>query len=232
VTVQRLVDGEWQQFADQSGEVQVFLDNPGSDFLTAMPTYRSGGQEWHWRASFEAFDSYPRADVPGGQVPDGTYRFSVDGNIHQGGGLAPYHLDSEPFTVSPWTGITVRDLQRDGTTASFVVDPIVYPRLPGEQHRAGIGFYADDNGGLPGGGPMCITCSFRPWASTGQVATAVVEWTKGLSGQSGRATATYDPATGRWVATVPAGVAVTVQVPVGGVRDTYGEMNGALLTRG
>jgi hypothetical protein len=232
VTVQRLVDGEWQQFADQSGEVQVFLDNPGSDFLTAMPTYRSGGQEWHWRASFEAFDSYPRADVPGGQVPDGTYRFSVDGNIHQGGGLAPYHLDSEPFTVSPWTGITVRDLQRDGTTASFVVDPIVYPRLPGEQHRAGIGFYADDNGGLPGGGPMCITCSFRPWASTGQVATAVVEWTKGLSGQSGRATATYDPATGRWVATVPSGVAVTVQVPVGGVRDTYGEMNGALLTRG
>lgn len=235
VKVQRLVDGAWQDYADQSGEVQVFLDNPGSDFLTGTPTYRSGGQEWRWRASFEAFDAYPRADVPGGQVPNGTYRFVVDGQIHKNGPGSeptPYHFNSAPFTVSPWEGITVRDLRRNGSTASFVVDPIVYPRLPDAQHRPGIPFYADDNGGLPGGGPLCITCSFRPWASTGEVATAVVEWTKGLSGQSGRSTATYDASTGRWVATVPSGAGVTVRVPAGGVRDAYGERNGRALLLG
>jgi hypothetical protein len=225
VSVQRLVDGEWEPYADQTGEVQVFLDNPGSDFLTGTPTYRSGGQEWHWRASFEAFDSYPRADVPGGQVPNGTYRFVVGGQIKEAGAVHGYDLASEPFTVSPWRGITVRDLRRDGSTVSFVVDPVVYPRLPLAEHRAGIAFYGDDGGGTPGHGPICKTCSFRPWATTGQVATAVVEWTKGLSGRTGRVAASYDPGTGRWVATIPSGAAVTVRVPAGGVRDGYGETN-------
>jgi hypothetical protein len=226
VTVERLVDGAWQPYADQTGEVQVFLDQPDGDFLTSTPTYRSGGQEWHWRASFEAFDSYPRADVPGGQVPDGTYRFVVNGRIHQDGAATPYRLASQPFTVSPWTGITVRDLRRSGSTVSFLVDPIAYPRLPIAAHRAGIAFYGDDGGGTPGHGPICMTCSFRPWATTGSVASALVEWTKGLSGQGGRVTATYDAASGRWVATVPSGAAVRVRVPVGGVRDLYGETNG------
>jgi hypothetical protein len=232
VTVERLVDGAWQRYADQTGEVQVFLDKPDGDFLSATPAYRSGAQEWHWRASFEAFDSYPRADVPGGQVPDGTYRFVVKGQIHRGGAASAYDLTSQPFTVSPWTGITVRDVRRDGGSVSFVVDPVSYPRLPSAAHRAGIAFYGDDGGGTPGHGPLCMTCSFRPWATTGAVASAVVEWTKGLSGQSGTATATYDPVSGRWVATVPSGVGVTVRVPAGGVRDTYGEVNGTAVAAG
>jgi hypothetical protein len=228
VKVQRFVDGDWQDYADQSGEVQVFLDNPESDFLTGTPTYRSGGQEWHWRASFEAFDSYPAADVPGGQVPDGTYRFVVDGNIHTGGTVSAYQLKSDAFTVSPWRGITVHDLRRNGQTASFAVDPITYPRLPSKEHRAGIAFYGDDGGGLPGNGPICMTCSFRPWATSGTVASAVVEVRRGSRTQ--QITATYDPASGRWVATLPRGGGFTVSVPAGGVRDRYGETNGQALT--
>ncbi|MDQ1704257.1 MAG: hypothetical protein QOF18_623, partial [Frankiaceae bacterium] len=227
VQVQRLVGGSWQAYADQSGEVQVFLDKP-VDMVSGLPTYRSGGQQWTWRASFEAFDSYPRADVPGGQVPDGTYRFVVDGQIHQGGKPVAYHLDSQPFTVSPWTGITVRDLRHDGTQVSFVVDPIVYPRLPSAAHRAGIAFYADDQGGLPGHGPLCMTCSFRPWATSGQVASAVVEISNGQSGNTRTVAATYDASSGRWVASAPAGQ--SVQVPAGGVRDLYGETNASALT--
>jgi hypothetical protein len=232
VKVQRLVGAAWQDYADQSGEVQVFLDTPDSDFLTSTPTYRGNAQVWSWRASFEAFDAYPRADVPGGQVPNGTYRFVVEGSAKQGGVVKDYDVESAPFTVTPWQGIKVSDLRRNGSTVSFKVDPIVYPRLPSEQHRAGIAFYGDDGGGTPDHGPICLTCSFRPWASTGQVATAVVEWARGASGQSGRVAATYDPATGRWVATVPSGAGLTVRVPAGGVRDTYGERNGSAATLG
>jgi hypothetical protein len=228
--VQRLVDGEWQDYADQSGEVQVFLDNPGSDFLTSTPTYRSGAQEWHWRASFEAFDSYPAADVPGGQVPNGTYRFVVDGLSHQDGAVAPYHFDSKPFTVSPWQGIKVRDLRRDGSQVSFAVDPIVYPRLPKAEHRDGIAFYADDDGGTPGHGPICLTCSFRPWATTGSVASAVVVVTPKNGRRPVQVTATYDDSTGRWVASVPVKKGQTVSVPVRGVQDRYGEGNGSAVS--
>jgi hypothetical protein len=226
VTVQRQVNGQWAPYADQSGGVQVFLDKP-ADMVSSMPTYRQGQQEWDWRASFEAFDSYPRADVPGGQVPNGTYRFVVDGDTHTGGAVKTYHLESQPFTVAPWTGITVHGLQRDNdSTVSFVVDPITYPRLPKAKDRAGIAWYADDNGGKPGHSLICKTCSFRPWATQGSVASAVVIVT-GKNGTHPRTvTASYDAASGRWVASVPVRKGQTVTVPAGGVRDTYGEANG------
>jgi hypothetical protein len=173
---------------------------------------------WQWRASFEAFDSYPRADVAGGQVPAGTYRFVVDGAIHQAGAAKPYHLGSDSFTVSPWTGIVVRDLKRDGTAASFVIDPFTYPRTPAQ--HAGMPFYGDD-----GGKPICKTCTFRPWATTSTIVSAVVQVQRGL-GTADTVPATFDPTTGRWMAKVPSGVGITVSVPAGGVRDAYGETNG------
>ena len=106
--------------------------------LTEQAANRAGSQEWHWRASFEAFDSYPRADVNGGQVPDGTYRFVVEGHFNDGTtklcdddrttlNVAKtamgdcYQLTSKPFTVSPWGGITAGDLKRTGGQASFVI---------------------------------------------------------------------------------------------------------------
>jgi hypothetical protein len=226
VTVQRLVDGKWQTYADQSGEVQVFLDQP-QDMIDALPAYRSGTQQWNWRASFEVFDSYPRADVPGGQVPDGTYHFVVDGDIHTAGVATPYHLTSEPFTVSPWTGITVRDPQRTGSQVSFVIDPIAYPSTPPAAHRAGILWYTDPRS-KGNHGPVCERCSFRPWATSGHVAGAVVQVDHG-NGRIEQVPASYDATTGRWVADVPPGVGLTVSVPAGGVLDTYGETNGQSL---
>ena len=228
VTVQRLVDGKWQPYADQSGEVQVFVDQP-QDMLDALPTYRSNMQQWNWRASFEVFDSYPRADVPGGQVPNGIYRFAVDGFIHTGGAATPYHLNSQPFAVSPWTGINVRDLQRNGSQVSFVVDPITYPTTPPAAHTADLLWYHDPRDTKGNHGPVCELCTFRPWAKTGQVVSAVVQVNYG-NGRVDRVPATYDATSGRWVASVPPGEGITVSVPVGGVRDTYGEGNGQSLT--
>jgi hypothetical protein len=221
VRVQRMLLGAWKPYADQSGEVQVFLDNPG-DMISQAPSERSGGEQWDWRASFEAFDSYPRADVPGGQVPSGLYRFVVDGHIKSGGQVKPYHLASDPFTVSPWQGITVTDLRHSGTRVSFQIAPIRYPRLPQPAHRAGIRWYADDKGGTPGHSLICKTCSFRPWATTGHPLNAIVE----VSSNDGMSfvNAVYRSKSHRWVADVPPNSQVLV--PAGGVHDTYGETNG------
>ncbi len=237
VKVQRRVDGTWQDYADQSGEVQVFLDKPVeagddgglSETLAGQVAYRSGTQEWHWRASFEAFDSYPRADVPGGQVPAGTYRFVVDGNEHTGGTVQPYSLTSAAFEVSPWNGITASDLRRSGSEVSFVVDPITYPYTP--EHAAGIRWYCSDESCQQWTDPqkkqlVCRTCSFRPWAATGTPVSATVEVVYGTSGRTVTVPASYDSSTGRWVAKAPGGDGVTVRIPVGGIHDTYGETNG------
>jgi hypothetical protein len=221
----------------------VVLDNPAtssgdfglSGLLGEQVNNRAGTQQWHWRASFEAFDSYPRADVPGGQVPSGTYRFVVNGHFNGPAGTAAaechdarpktlaiamgncYQLASQPFTVSPWTGITVHDLRRDGTQASFVIDP--YPRTPATTD--GIAFYQDD----PHYHVVCTTCTFRPWATTVSVVSAVVQVHRG-NGTVKQVSASYDPTTQRWVATVPAGAGITVSIAAGGIRDSYGESNG------
>ena len=226
---QQAADGSWHDYADQSGEVQVVLDNPaagdGSDptgisgLAAEQLSNRAGLQEWHWRASFEVFDSYPRADVPGGQVPNGNYRFVVDGNIHQAGAETPYQVTSDAFTVTPWTGITASDLRRNGTHASFVIDPIAYPRTP--KTTDGIAFYQDD----PNYHLVCTTCTFRPWATTSTPVSAVVE-VHCANGKVKQVAASYDPSTQRWVATVPSGLAISVSIPAGGIRDAYGETNG------
>lgn len=231
VQVQHLVGGDWQPYADQSGEVQVVLNQP-PDIVSGAAGYRQGTQKWTWTASFEVFDASPRADQVGGQVANGTYRFVVDGHIHTGGAVAAYRLDSAPFQVVPWTGITVRDLTVSGDEASFAVDPIVYPRLPA--HHAQVRWYADDGGGLrnPDGtfrtSAICKTCTFRPWATTGSVASAQVEVTS-ANGHTRLVPATYDAGTGRWVAVLRLHRGDTVSVPAGGVRDGYGETNGAAL---
>lgn len=224
--VERLVGGAWRPYADMSGEVQTYLTTPG-DLVTTAPAYRTGTQSWTWTASFEAFDAWPRADVDGGQVPTGTYRFVVDGAAHTGGAVAPYHLASQPFTVSPWTGVQVSDLEvaRDGV--SFAVDDS-YPRLP-EHHADAKTFYVDDQGGLPGSGKsVCYSCTFRPWAVRGTVATAAVTIVNANHPDVVLRTvpATLDAATGRWVARTRLGAGEAAAVPPGGVVDAFGETNG------
>jgi hypothetical protein len=229
VTVQKLDEhGNWQPYADQSGEVITTLAPP-ADAVTGTPNYYAGAEQWNWTATFEAFDSYPKVDVPGGQVQNGTYKFVVNGLIHQGGKPTAYHVDSSPFQVVPWTGITASDVQIGANNVSFTVKDN-YPEMP--QHKGGLSaFYAPNP--PPGANhhhDHCASCHFRPWASSGQVTSAEVELVDPSGAVTDTQPASYDIETGRWVAslTVPSGWSVTI--PRAGIRDEYGEVNGEALT--
>jgi hypothetical protein len=213
VTVERQVDGRWRRFATQSGEVitELVLPPGGLDLLTT----RTGTQEWTWRAHAEAFDAFPRHDVPGGQVPNGTYRFAVAGTIHTAGKVVPYRLSSKPFTVSPWEGIVAGDPRLEaGGAVSFPIAPIRYPRT----YASLLMLIKDDQGKR-----ICRTCTFRPWATSGQVETASVTVVRG--GQVLRRI----PAAlrgGRWHAATRLAVGERAYVARAGVRDAFGELNG------
>jgi hypothetical protein len=230
VTVQRQnADGSWSTYADQSGEIITTLQTP-ADVASNDATYYAGTDAWTWTATFEAFDSYPRADVPGGQVPNGTYRFHVDGFIHQGGVATPYTVDSSQFDVVPWTGITASDLQIGAGSVSFKVDPITYPATPA--HKGGLtNWYAPNP---PDGANhhhiLCATCTFRPWATTGHVAATATVLVIAPDGTSTPYTAKCDRDTGACVASVTVVPGSTVTVPAGGIRDEYGEVNGEGLS--
>ena len=228
VVVQRLVDGAWRPYENQSGEVETILDTP-QNVVAALPGRLQGTQRWTWEASFEAFDSYPRADVAGGQTPNGTYRFVVDGSIHQGGAVHAYHLASNAFTVSPWQGLTASHLTQVGDTITFTTAPVAYPRT----YTSPIAFVHDDKGGngitTDGNASiLCKTCTFRPWATSGHVVSAIVT----ILDASGRAVSTV-PASfdgTKWVAPVTLQPGQTVEIAPGGLRDAYGETNGAAIT--
>ena len=137
VTVQRqAADGSWTTVGDMNGEVQMRLDFPTP---ADLPAVEAGTFEWVWTAQYEAFvhgggsprlgydTTIPLPEVDGTRVtatPTGTYRFTVTGDRRTGPGDAvePYALTSEPFTVSPWTGITA-DTVADGEDVVVTVGP-------------------------------------------------------------------------------------------------------------
>lgn len=168
--VQRNVDGIWQDFADNSGEVQTRVFWPQG--LEGVAETYSGQFAWRWAANFEAYTAFPARL---GSTPFGEYRFVVDGCINDGaedpagnlqgramqlvppataarglplggrecaGGSRPYQLVSQSFTVSPLSGA----IPRSYASASF-------PYVEDRPDSAG----RDDR--------FCETCSFRPWAS-------------------------------------------------------------------
>jgi len=214
VRVERWVNGKWETYADQSGEVQTVLQLPTG--VQSEVAYRGNAQQWQWTANFEAFDAYPRTfDRRGPGTPVGTYRFVVDG-VHRTGGLNHrYHLVSEGFDVQPWRGIAVQDVraEKDGSV-SFAVPAIAYPRT----YKSAIPMISDDKGT-----PICKRCTFRPWASTAQVATATVRVHR-ANGRVDVVTASF--AAGRWVAATKLKAGDTAWVPVAGVHDSNGEING------
>jgi hypothetical protein len=215
VRVERLEDGAWKTFADQTAEVQTMVGLP-SGLGGVVDTWTSA-QDWRWTANFEAFDAFPRTVIPGGQTPAGTYRFVVDGVQRTGGTDTPYSLTSEEFTVSEWTGITVSDPRREGDgSVSFVVDPIKYPRT----YASGFRYIHDD-----GSQVLCRTCSFRPWAWFGDVATATVHVVR-----NGGVVVEDIPAAfsgGRWTAATALAAGDVATIEPGAVRDTFGETNGS-----
>ncbi len=116
------------------------------------------------------------------------------------------------------------DLRKAGTSVTFVIAPVVYPRLPANRSR--VRWYADDQGATPGHSIVCKTCTFRPWARTGTVVSATVSVVS-PDGTRSSVPARLDPGSGCWTAPVPVGSRVAV-VP-GAVRDAFGETNGAGL---
>jgi hypothetical protein len=217
-SVERLVDGAWVPFADQSGEVQTMVKFP-SGVQGVLDTYL-GNQEWLWTANFEAFIAFPATVVPGGQTPVGTYRFVVDGLIRQGGSNEPYHLESAPFTVSPWTGVTVSAAKVEpGGSVSFSA-AATYPRTYDSPFR----YIADD-----GNAVLCKTCSFRPWASGSTIVAATVHVVR-ADGTTADVPATLRD--GRWVAATALKPGDAATIRPGAVVDAAGAANGAKVSLG
>jgi hypothetical protein len=72
---------------------------------------------------------------------------------------------------------------------------------------------------------VCITCTFRPWASRGQVVSAFVEVVR--HGHVIRRVAAHRASgSSRWTARIALRRDEHVIVPAGAVRDSYGETNG------
>ncbi|MEA2461597.1 MAG: hypothetical protein QOH90_1774 [Actinomycetota bacterium] len=220
VQVERSVNGAWVPFADQSGEVQTEVQFPkGANGL--FDTY-SGNEEWTWTANFEAFDALP-AGI--GSTPSGDYRFVVDGTIHQDGAAVPYHLESDTFSVSPWDGIQVTDLRIDpgARSASFAVPAYSYPQTYESEFPYVKVQMENDNVGVP----FCVTCSFRAWATSGTVTSAVLTIDHKAGPDQQVQARLVD---GRWVAPIRLRKGDSIFVAAGAVRDNYGETNGSGTT--
>jgi len=245
VNVQRLNGTVYEDFGDNSGEVQyrVYYPQPGS---ADIALYEAGMFEWNWEATFEAFDSdISLPDMRGvsrTQTPAGTYRFVIDGIRHAGFGTkVPYHLESSSFTVGAWRGITIPNIQLEGDgTVSFTVGPVhTLPNVSApidypDSYASPFPFIRNERTlktykpGPEDDQSFCFPCSFRPWAEAGQVATATLTIHHLLPLPSGsNVTSPTTFASGRYRSTLSLAPGDTAYVAVGGVVDTNGEINGA-----
>jgi hypothetical protein len=214
--VERLVNGAWTPFADQSGEVQTMVHYP-KGAQGVVDTYTSN-YEWLWTANFEAFDAFPRTVIDGGQIPAGTYRFVIDGLSRHGGANAPYHLESTAFGVGNWKGVTASNaaVAPDGSVSFTVSD--TYPR----SYVSGFRYVHDDGGIL-----MCRTCSFRPWASHGDVLKATVTVVRADNSVEHVDATLVD---GVWTAATALQPGDHATIEAGGIVDSFGETNGTAVT--
>lgn len=216
-TVERLVGGSWETYADATGEVPVMTDLP--DGPAGVAAALSGDYEWIWTASFEAFSAFPARL---GQTPEGTYRFRVEGHHRDGGATVPYEVTSQSFEVRPWDGIVVTEVGVDPDGNAFAVVPdSAYPAT----YDSPFEFIGDD-----GRADVCKTCTFRPWARTAEIASVTLHVIR----PDGTADV-YDAieADGRWVAPgSDVGPDDQVLVLRGDVRDANGETNGSQAVSG
>jgi hypothetical protein len=208
-------NGGWQPFADMSGEVQTRVATP--DAGTGVVTTRAGMQEWLWTANFEAFDAPQRNGIGlGERTPAGIYHFVVDGKIHLDGETEDYTVQSQSFAVKPWGGIAPGAPTLAG--GSFAI-PVTEPDYP-KTYDSGFLYFDANNMN----GPVCKTCSFRPWAkkSTPQrVKVTVADGTQIVSQVQANLV------NGKWTAPVGLTGTQVAFVNKGGATDEYGEINGA-----
>jgi hypothetical protein len=216
VRVERQVDGVWQPFADQSGEVQTRVQFP-SGIQGVVDTY-TGGQEWLWTANFEAFVAFPARLQPGGATPLGTYRFVVDGVIRQAGENQPYQLESNPFTVSPWAGLSATAAKVSSSGTLSFAAAANYPRT----YESSFRYIADDENPV-----LCKTCTFRPWAKTTVVQSVVVRVLRATGASFDVPARLVD---GRWVLGTRLYPGDTAKILPGRIVDASGATNGSTFT--
>ena len=249
VKLQRKVGDGWTDYARQDGELPVTIDYPeGPD----TPSYETGSFEWHWTAHFEAFAGRFETVEGNRATPAGTYRFVVDGRRRKGRAVQPYRVESAPFEVQPWDGITVEDLKVDGDgRVSFKVGPRTarpFPGVPGLVSQIGPIDYPDtyDYGSAgplprfiekkwrgkrdpeaPDDGSkiewLCDECSFRPWLDSGDAETANLR----VASTEGSEIVPARREGDRWVSERPLTAGEAAYVGAGCVQDPYGNFNGA-----
>ena len=245
VRVQRDEGKRWQNFADQSGQVPVTIRFPE---LGEAPSFENGSFKWRWTAHFEAYAARFETAEGGRATPAGRYRFVVRGTRRSGGQRVPYQLESRPFHVEPWGGISVEDLRLDGDRrVSFRVGPRHTRTL--DKLKADIGpiDYPDGYGYGEGGelprfidrnirgirdpaAPddpdkvewFCDECSFRPWIDFGDARYVVVTFID-PDGSSTRVRAVRDG--GRWRTARRLGDRQGAVVGPGCVQDVFGNFN-------
>jgi hypothetical protein len=154
--------------------------------------------------------------------------------------------------ANPWSGITVRDLEiGSGGTVSFVVGPRHTVEVPGtpklsdvlgpvdypDSYKSPARFIKDQRTAIrdpdaPSDARKvewyCFTCSFRPWADTGDASEAAVTFVT-PGGRVERSPAVLR--NGRWVSTRQLGPGETAVVGAGCVQDPWGNYNGAESAR-
>ncbi|MDQ3936483.1 MAG: hypothetical protein M3340_17825, partial [Actinomycetota bacterium] len=252
VRVQRFDDGQWRDYADQTGEVQVSLKFPPAE---EVPAYQVQGSTFVWTAHFEAFASrYDLMDRPLA-TPAGSYRFVVEGHRQEGGGPKPYKLTSREFLVKAWPGVTIEDfgvggfrvgprtkitgIPRAGGGAPLeaTLGPIDYPDTYSspikfiKKNRHFVRDPAAPNDTekfewyclFPDSDDDPTACSFRPWADVGDLARVVFSIVS-PSGKVERVAGRQEG--GRWVPGRAVRSNESVYVEAGDACDAFGNYNG------
>jgi hypothetical protein len=216
---------EWVDFADQSGEVQTMVKFPKG--INGFAQTYAGNQEWIWTANFEAFDAYP-AEI--GSTPVGDYRFVVDGLIRDGSTDVPYSIQSEKFHVRAWDGVEVNELRAEPDGSVSFLASSVYPTIDEGAAFPYVRMHMRNEADRGELRPedirsWCDTCSFRPWASGGEIVSAFV--TVARAGGEVEVIPAQRGADGRFYAPAALQPGDTAAVLPGGVVDSYGETNTA-----
>ncbi|MDX1497571.1 MAG: hypothetical protein R3352_08460, partial [Salinisphaeraceae bacterium] len=166
VIVQRMVGDNWQDFADQSGEVQTRVFWPAG--IQGSVTAYAGQFTWEWLANFEAYRAFPARL---GDTPIGDYRFVVSGCINDGQENPESNLTGRlerlVNAVFPAELTSQLPLEANGCAGGsrpyeLVSDVFSVSEFAGDVPKSYSSVFpyveTDDRE------DFCENCSFRPWA--------------------------------------------------------------------